>query len=107
MFDSDLNQHWEDRNDDQLKMALVDLLRKDEQGSDPQLLRGGLGLLAQELIEAEVPEAIGAAPYEQTVKRTTSRDGVRDRTVAKWSAFPPSEPTQEEVVQALLELQTA
>jgi hypothetical protein len=44
------------------RMALLDLLRKDEQGSDPQFLRDGLRLLAQELMDAEVTEAIGAAP---------------------------------------------
>src|SRR2546428_2625650 len=61
------------------RMALLDLLRKDEQGSDPQFLRDGLRLLAQELMDVEVTEAIGAAPYERTDKRLTSRKGVRDR----------------------------
>jgi hypothetical protein len=36
-------------------------------------------LLAQELMDAEVTEAIGAAPYERTDKRMTSRNGVRER----------------------------
>jgi len=61
------------------RMALLDLLRKDEQGTDPQFLRDGLRLLAQELMDAEVTEAIGAAPYERTDKRLTSRNGVRER----------------------------
>src|SRR5216683_5827461 len=61
------------------RMALLDLLRKDEQGADPQFLRDGLRLLAQELMDAEVTEAIGAAPYERTDKRVTSRNGVRER----------------------------
>src|SRR2546428_5668416 len=61
------------------RMALLDLLRKDEQGSDPQFLRDGLRLLTQELMEAEVTEAIGAAPDERTDKRGTSRNGVRER----------------------------
>jgi len=61
------------------RMALLDLLRKDEQGADPQFLRDGLRLLAQELMDAEVTEAIGAAPYERTDKRLTSRNGVRER----------------------------
>ncbi len=60
-------------------MALLDLLRKDEQGADPQFLRDGLRLLAQELMEAEVTEAIGAASYERTDTRVTSRNGVRER----------------------------
>ncbi len=61
------------------RMALLDLLRKDEQGADPQFLRDGLRLLTQELMEAEVTEAIGAGPYERTDKRVTSRNGVRER----------------------------
>jgi len=61
------------------RMALLDLLRKDEQGADPQFLRDGLRLLVQELMDAEVTEAIGAAPYERTDKRTTSRNGFRER----------------------------
>ncbi len=61
------------------RMALLDLVRKDEQGTDPQFLRDGLRLLAQELMDAEVTEAIGAAPYERTDKRLTSRNGVPER----------------------------
>jgi transposase-like protein len=53
------------------RMALLDLLRKDEQGTDPQFLRDGLRLLVQEL-DAEVTEAIGAAAYERTDKRIRS-----------------------------------
>src|SRR5260370_31927544 len=65
------------------RMALLDLLRKDEQGSDPQFLRDGLRLLAQELMDAEVTEAIGAAPYERSEKRVTARNGFRER---EWDA---------------------
>jgi transposase-like protein len=61
------------------RMALLELLRKDEQGADPEFLRDGVRLLAQELMEAEVTEAIGAAPYERTDKRVTSRNGFRER----------------------------
>jgi len=61
------------------RMALLDLLCKDEQGRDPQFLRDGLRLLAQELMDAEVTEAIGAAPHERTDKWITSRNGVRER----------------------------
>jgi transposase-like protein len=60
-------------------MALLELLRKEEQGADPQFLRDGVRRLAQELMDAEVTEAIGAAPYERTDKRVTSRTGVRER----------------------------
>ena len=61
------------------RMALLDLLSKDEQGADPTFLRDGIQLLAQELMDAEVTEAIGAAPYERTDKRVTSRNGFRER----------------------------
>jgi len=61
------------------RMALLDLLRKDEQGADPQFLRDGVRLLAQELMDAEVTQAVGAAPYERTDKRVTSRNGFRER----------------------------
>ena len=61
------------------RMALLDLLRKDEQGADPQFLRDGLRLLVQELMDAEVTEAIGAAPYERSDRRVTSRNGFRER----------------------------
>ena|SRR5713226_5009839 len=61
------------------RMALLDLLSKDEQGADPTFLRDGIQLLAQELMEAEVSAAIGAAPYERTAKRVTSRNGFRER----------------------------
>jgi putative transposase len=66
----------EDHNDDQLQGGTW---TKDEQGAEPQFLRDGLRLLAQELMDAEVTEAIAAAPYERTDKRVTSRNGVRDR----------------------------
>ncbi len=61
------------------RMALLDLLGKAEQGVDPTFLRDGLRLLAQELMDAEVSEAIGAGPYERTDKRVTSRNGFRER----------------------------
>jgi hypothetical protein len=41
------------------RMALLDLTGMAEQGVDPTLLRGGLRLLAQELMDAEVTEAMG------------------------------------------------
>jgi hypothetical protein len=39
-------------------MTLLDLLSKSEQGADPEFLRDGLQLLAQELMEAEVTQLI-------------------------------------------------
>lgn len=61
------------------RMTLLDLLAKSEQGADPTFLRDGLKLLAQELMDAEVTQLIGAAPYERTEHRLNSRNGYRDR----------------------------
>ena len=36
------------------RMTLLDLLNKAEQGADPDFLRDGFKLLAQELMDAEV-----------------------------------------------------
>jgi hypothetical protein len=38
-----------------LRMTLLDLLNKSEQGADPTFLRDGIKLLAQELMDAEAP----------------------------------------------------
>jgi hypothetical protein len=43
-----------------LRMTLLDLLNKSEQGADPNFLRDGVRLLAQELMEAEVTDLVGA-----------------------------------------------
>jgi len=61
------------------RMTLLDLLAKSEQGVDPTFLRDGLKLLAQELMDAEVTQLIGAAPYERTESRLNSRNGYRER----------------------------
>jgi hypothetical protein len=60
------------------RMALLDLLRKDERRSDPAFLRDGLRLLALELMDASNGDD-WAAPYERTDKRVTSRNGFRER----------------------------
>jgi putative transposase len=62
-----------------LRMTLLDLLNKSEQGADPNFLRDGVRLLAQELMEAEVTELVGAEPHQRTAGRTTYRNGYRDR----------------------------
>ncbi len=62
-----------------LRMTLLELLNKAEQGADPSFLRDGLRLLVQELMEAEVTQLVGAAPYERTESRTTARNGYRER----------------------------
>src|SRR5207245_1468623 len=62
-----------------LRMTLLDLLNKSEQGADPNFLRDGVRLLAQELMDAEVTDLVGAEPHERTAGRTTYRNGYRDR----------------------------
>jgi len=62
-----------------LRMTLLDLLNKDEQGADPGFLRDGVKLLAQELMEAEVGELAGAALHERSAARLTYRNGYRER----------------------------
>jgi hypothetical protein len=42
-----------------LGMTLLDLLNKSEQGADPNFLRDGVQLLAQELMDAEVTDLVG------------------------------------------------
>jgi transposase-like protein len=61
------------------RMTLLELLNKAEQGADPSFLRDGLRLLVQELMEAEVTQLVGAAPYERAETRLTSRNGYRER----------------------------
>src|SRR6059058_2557614 len=61
------------------RMTLLDLLNKSEQGADPNFLRDGVRLLAQELMDAEVSDLVGAEPHERTAGRTTYRNGYRDR----------------------------
>jgi putative transposase len=62
-----------------LRMTLLDLLNKSEQGAHPNFLRDGVRLLAQELMEAEVTELVGAGPHERSETRLTHRNGYRER----------------------------
>ena len=61
------------------RMTLLELLNKAEQGVDPDFLRDGLRLLAQELMEAEVSQLVGAELHERSEARTTHRNGYRER----------------------------
>jgi transposase-like protein len=62
--------------------ALSDLLEALRAGGDLDVVRSGLQLLLQALIELEATEAIGAAPYERRPERTTHRNGHRTRVLA-------------------------
>lgn len=60
-----------------LKIALLDLLSKYQ--PDQDMLREGLQVLAQALMELEVSQKIGAERYERTATRTNYRNGYRHR----------------------------
>jgi transposase-like protein len=62
-----------------LRMTLLDLLNKDEQGADPSFLRDGVRLLAQELMDVEVTQLAGAGLHERSENRLTYRNGYRER----------------------------
>ncbi|EKP95148.1 IS256-like element ISTsu1 family transposase [Thermaerobacter subterraneus] len=63
----------------EFKMALLELLRKYQGEPEVDALREGLRWLAQQLMELEVRERIGAQRYERTETRKTSRNGYRSR----------------------------
>jgi putative transposase len=48
---------------------------------DPGFLRGIVQRLVKQLLEAEMTEHIGAAPYERTERRTGQRNGYKPRTL--------------------------
>jgi transposase-like protein len=62
-----------------LRMTLLDLLNKEEQGADPSFLRDGVRLLAQELMDAEVTQLTGAGLHERSENRLTYRNASSTR----------------------------
>jgi transposase-like protein len=77
----------DDHDDDQFQDGTLGPAAQGR-GGDPQVLRDGLRLLAQELMDAEVIEAIGAVPHERTAKRVTSHNGVREWDLEAWGDSP-------------------
>ncbi len=65
---------------DELRMALLELLRKAELDESADFLRDGVRALAHELIELEVTQHVGAERYERTAERVGQRNGYRERT---------------------------
>jgi putative transposase len=61
-------------------MALLELLRKAELDEDVDFLREGVRLMAQQLMEAEVAQHVGADRYERTSARSGERNGYRERS---------------------------
>jgi transposase-like protein len=65
---------------DDLRMALGELLRKAQGARDADVLREGVRVLSQALMELEVAQHVGAERYERTGERTGQRNGYRERT---------------------------
>jgi len=63
-----------------LRMALQELLRKAELNGDIDFLREGVRVLAQEVMEIEVAQHLGAERYERVTDRSGERNGYRERT---------------------------
>jgi transposase-like protein len=63
---------------DELRMALERLLRK-AQAEDSDVLREGMRVLAEALMDVEVAQHVGAERYERTAERRGERNGYRSR----------------------------
>ena len=64
---------------DELRMALLELLRKAELGEDVEFLREGVRVFGEALMELEVTEHLGAERHERTPGRAGQRNGYRER----------------------------
>jgi putative transposase len=62
--------------------ALNELLGALRAGGDVDVIREGLALVLQALIEAEAAQQIGASRYERSASRTTHRNGTRARLLS-------------------------
>ena len=62
------------------RMAVLDMLRKATADGDVDVLREGVRVLAEAIMEAEVSELTGAAKGERAPdRRLTNRNGYRER----------------------------
>jgi putative transposase len=64
---------------DELRMALSELLVKAATEPDADVLREGLRVLAEALMDLELEAHLGAGRYERTGERTGYRNGTRER----------------------------
>jgi putative transposase len=64
---------------DDLRMALRELLRKAEGDAPVDVLREGVKLLSEALLELEVSQQLGAERHERTEERSGYRNGSRTR----------------------------
>src|SRR3712207_1218802 len=65
---------------DELRIGLQELLRKARIEHDADLLKEGVRVLSQALMEMEVEEHVGAARHERSTERTGQRNGYRQRS---------------------------
>jgi putative transposase len=65
---------------DELRIGLQELLRKARMEHEPDLLKEGVRVLSQALMEMEVQEHVGASRHERTPERTGQRNGYRERS---------------------------
>jgi putative transposase len=64
------------------KSALSELLDALRAGGDLDVIREGLAVVLQALIDAEAAQHIGADRYERTQQRTAHRNGTRARLLS-------------------------
>ena len=64
---------------DSLRIAFEELLRKVEREGDVDILREGVRVLSQALMELELRQQLGADRHERTPERTGQRNGYRER----------------------------
>jgi putative transposase len=64
------------------KSALSELGDALRAGGDLDVIREGLALVLQALIEVEATQHIGARPYERSEQRTAHRNGSRSRLLS-------------------------
>lgn len=65
---------------DETRMALAELLRKAEADPGVDVLREGVRVLAEAVMELEVEHHLGAGRHERTPERAGQRNGYRERT---------------------------
>jgi transposase-like protein len=75
----DITERRTDAMADELRMALSELLVKASADPDTDVLRDGLRVLAEALMELELESHIGAGRYERTGERSGYRNGSRER----------------------------
>jgi len=65
---------------DELRIGLKELLRKARMEHDADLLKEGVRVLSQALMEMEVEEHVGAARHERSAGSVGQRNGYRERS---------------------------